>query len=91
MTSKVTEDDRIIFEDEREERLSEFGTIGTSDGGFQLIVITGEGEGFNDCGVRAIHFEHVDGEWFGATEEMKSEGARVVFGESSKVRMTMGV
>ena len=91
MASKVTEDDWVIFEDEREERLSEFGAIGTSDGSVQLIVITGEGEGFDDCGMRAVHFEHIDCEWLGVTEEMKGEGAGVVFGESSKIRVAMRV
>ena len=56
-----------------------------------MIVISGKREGFNDCRVRAVHFEHVDGEWFSVTEEMKSEGARVVFGESSKIGVTMRV
>ena len=91
MASKVTEDDWVIFEDEREERMSEFRTIGTGDGGFQLVVITGEGEGFDDCRMGAVHCEHVDGEWLGVTEEMKGEGACIVFGESSKIRVTMGV
>ena len=61
MASKVAEDDRVFFEDEREERLSEFGAIGTSDGGFEVVVITGEGKGFNYCRMRAVHCEHVDG------------------------------
>ena len=91
LASKVTEDNWISFENEREERLSELGAIGTGDGGFQLIVVTGEGEGFDNCRVRTVHSEHFNGEWFGVTEKMKGEGARVVFGESSKVRMTMGV
>ena len=91
MASKVTEDNWVVFEDEREERLSELRAIGTGDGSVQLIVITGEGERFDDCRMRAVHFEHVDGEWLGVTEEMKGEGAGVVFGESSKIRVTMRV
>ena len=91
MASKVAEDNWVFLEDEREKRLSELRAIGTGDGGIELVVITGEGEGFDNCGMRTVHFEHIDGEWFGVTEEMKGEGACVVFGESSKVRVTMRV
>ena len=91
MASKVTEDNWVSFEDEREKRFSKLWAVGTGDGGFESVVITGEGKGFNDCGMRAVYLKHVNGEWFGVTEEMKGEGARVVFGESSKIRVTMGV
>ena len=91
MASKVTEDDWVSFEDEREERLSKLRAIGTGNGGIELIVITGEGEGFNDCRVKTVYSVHIDGEWFSVTEEMKGEGACIVFGESSKIRVTMRV
>ena len=91
MASKVTEDDWVFLEDERENRLSKLRAIGTGDGGFELVVVSGKREGFNNCGVRTVYFEHIDGEWFGVTEEMKGEGACVVFGKSSKIGVTMRV
>ena len=71
--------------------MGELDTVGTKDGSFELIIIGGEGEGFDDCRVRAVHSEHVDGERLGVTEKMEGKGAGVVFRESSKVRVTMRV
>ena len=56
-----------------------------------MIVVGGKGEGFDDSRVRAVHLEHIDGEGLSVTDKMKGEGARVVFGESSKIRVTMGI
>ena len=71
--------------------MSKFWAIRTENGGFELIVVGGEGEGFDDCRVRAVHTEHVQGEILSVAEEMKSEGTGVVFRKSSEVRMTMRV
>ena len=71
--------------------MSEFNTVGTKDGGFELIVVGSKGEGFDDCGVRAVHLEHVDSERLGVTEKMEGKGTRVVFWESSEIRVAMGI
>ena len=71
--------------------MSKFWAIRTEDVGFELIVVGGEGEGFDDCRVRAVHTEHIQGKILSMALEMESEGAGVVFRESSEVRMTMGV
>ena len=71
--------------------MSELDTIGTKDGSFELIIVGGEREGFDDYRVGAVHLKHIDDEWLGVTEKMKGEGTRVVFGESSKIRVTMRV
>ena len=91
LASEVTKDDWIVLEDEREGRLSEFRAVRTENGGFELIIVGGEGEGFDDCRMRAVHMEHIQGEILSVAEEMKSEGTRVVFRESSKIRVTMGI
>ena len=71
--------------------MSEFWAIRTENGGFELVVVGGKGEGFDDCRVRAVHTEHIQGKILSMALEMESEGAGVVFRESSEVRMTMRV
>ena len=56
-----------------------------------MIIICGEGKGFYDDRVGTIHLKHIHSEWLSMANEMKGEGASVVFGESSKIRVTMRI
>lgn len=56
-----------------------------------MVFISGEGECTNNFGMRTIDLEQIHREWGGMAEEMKGERTCVVFGESSKVRMTIGM